>query len=255
MPPADGSVEISVVSPCYNEEDNLADLVGSIDGALAPLGRAFEIVIVDDASTDSSLSVLRSLLSAHPALRVLALARRAGQTNALDAAFKATRGRFIVTIDADLQQDPADVPRLLDMLSDCDMVTGWRQKRMDNLLRRVSTKIANYVRNRLSGESIHDSACSLKVYKRACLERIRLYNGLHRFMPTLAKMQGFSVREVPVSHRPRTRGKAKYGVFNRVFRAFADLLAVRWMKKRLLSYEAAEIHPDKPSSPDADDVT
>jgi glycosyltransferase involved in cell wall biosynthesis len=158
------------------------------------------------------------------------------------AGFEASRGAIIATLDADLQNDPAEIPRLVKMLGDgCDAVAGWRVDRQDPWLRRVATRVANGVLNKLSGESIHDSACSLKVYKRACIEGLTLYEGLHRFMPTLVKMRGFRVMEVPVSHHRRNAGKAKYGVWNRAFRAFADLLAVRWMKKRSINCHAREL--------------
>lgn len=234
-------VEISVVIPAYNEEANVPALLDRIADVFEPLGRRFEVVVVDDGSTDATLKVLLAQKKSRSWLRVIALDRHCGQTCAMAAGFEAARGDVIATLDADLQNDPAEIPRLLKMLDDCDAVTGWRVKRQDPFLRRVSTRIANSVRNRLSGESIHDSACSLKVYRRACLEGLTLYEGMHRFMPTLVKMRGFKVIEVPVSHQPRHAGEAKYGMWNRMFRAFVDLLVVRWMKKRYLRYQSREL--------------
>jgi glycosyltransferase involved in cell wall biosynthesis len=236
------AVEITVVIPAYNEEQNVSSLLERIKDVLEPLGRPFEAVFVDDGSTDETLEELQKQKQSNPWLRVIALDRHYGQTCAIAAGFEASRGAIIATLDADLQNDPAEIPRLVEMLGDrCDAVAGWRVDRQDPWLRRVATRVANGVLNKLSGESIHDSACSLKVYKRACLEGLTLYEGLHRFMPTLVKMRGFKVVEVPVSHHRRNAGKAKYGVWNRMFRAFVDLLAVRWMKKRSINYHAREL--------------
>ncbi len=235
------TVEVSVVIPAYNEEQNVTVLLKRLTEAFEPFERSFEVIIVDDGSTDKTLELLREHKQSKPWLRVIVLDRNRGQTCAMDAGFKAARGAIIATLDADLQNDPMEILRLIEMLNDCDAVVGWRLKRQDPWMRRVSTRIANTVRNKLSGESIHDSACSLKVYKRLCLEGLTLYKGMHRFMPTLVKMRGFKVMEVPVSHHRRYAGKAKYGVWNRMFRAFVDLLAVRWMKKRHITYHAREL--------------
>ncbi len=241
MPETNKTVELSVVIPAYNEEDNVQPLLDRLAEALEPQDFSFEVILVDDVSTDQTRQRLVAAKASHPWLRVLTLVQHGGQTCAMAAGFKATRGRVIATLDGDLQNDPMEIPRMMQMLDDCDAVTGWRVKRNDPWLRRVSTKVANAVRNRLSGESIHDSACSLKVYKRHCLDNLTLYNGMHRFMPTLVKMQGYTVKEVPVSHQARHAGQAKYGMWNRVFRAFIDLLAVRWMKKRYLRLETREL--------------
>lgn len=235
-------MDLSVVIPIYNEEETVMALLDRLTETLEPLAMSFEVVMVDDGSTDRTQSILIEQKKVHAWLRVIALDRNHGQTCAMAAGFKHARAEVIATLDADLQNDPAEIPRLMDMLGeDCDMVTGWRVKRDDPWIRLVSTRVANAVRNKLSGETIHDSACSLKVYKRKCVETLFLYNGMHRFMPTLVKMQGFSVKEVPVTHSARYAGQAKYGMWNRVFRAFIDLLAVRWMKKRYLYYSTKEI--------------
>jgi glycosyltransferase involved in cell wall biosynthesis len=234
-------IEISVVIPAYNEQANVSVLLNRIAEVFEPLGSRFEVIVVDDGSTDGTRLALVEQKKLRTWLRVVALDQHRGQTCAMAAGFRSTRGDLVATLDADLQNDPAEIPRLVKMLDGCDAVTGWRVKRQDSFLRRVSTRVANYVRNTLSGESIHDSACSLKVYKRACLEGLTLYEGMHRFMPTLIKMRGFKIVEVPVSHHARHAGRAKYGVWNRMFRAFVDLLVVRWMKNRYLRYEAREI--------------
>lgn len=232
---------LSLVVPAYNEQPVIDALLQRISEVMSRYDQPFETIIVDDGSQDQTLAVLRAAKSRYSWLRVIALDGHHGQTCAMAAGFRAARGQVIATLDADLQNDPAEVLRLLPMLQQADAVVGWRQKRNDPWLRRVSTKIANAVRNWLSDETIHDSACSLKVYKRRCLENLMLFEGMHRFMPTLVKMQGFTVIEVPVSHQRRYAGKAKYGVWNRVFKAFVDLLAVRWMKKRWLRYQWREV--------------
>ncbi len=190
--------------------------------------------------TDGSDAVLRGLRAVDPRVRVLTFAGNAGQSAAMDAGFKSARGDVVVTLDADLQNDPADIPRLLEALKGTDAAVGVRRKREDNLVRRVSSKVANYVRNQLSDETIADTGCSLKAFRRAALQRLVLYNGMHRFLPTLLKMEGFRVQEVPVGHRPRRHGESKYGIGNRLLPSFMDLLAVRWMKRRKLRYEVKD---------------
>lgn len=235
-------MDLSVVIPVYNEEETVMALLDRLTETLESQSFTFEVIMVDDGSSDQTQSILLAQKEARPWLRVIALDRNHGQTCAMAAGFEHVTSDVIATLDADLQNDPAEIPRLMEMLGeDCDMVTGWRVKRDDPWIRLFSTRVANGVRNKLSGETIHDSACSLKVYKRKCVENLTLFNGMHRFMPTLVKMQGFSVKEVPVSHSARYAGQAKYGMWNRVFRAFIDLLAVRWMKKRYLYYSTAEL--------------
>jgi glycosyltransferase involved in cell wall biosynthesis len=195
---------------------------------------------VDDGSTDGSDAILRGLRDADPHVRVLTFKRNAGQSAAMDAGFKSARGEAVVTLDADLQNDPADIPRLLEGLSGWDAVVGVRHQRQDNLVRRVSSRVANYVRNRLSDETITDTGCSLKAFRGTALQRLVLYDGMHRFLPTLLKMEGFRVSEIPVGHRPRRHGESKYGIGNRLLPSFMDLLAVRWMKRRKLHYEVKD---------------
>ena len=237
-------IELSVIAPAYNEVENLAPLVERIGAVFTPLGISFEAVIVDDGSTDGSREKLLELAKIYPWLRIIALEKNSGQTAAMDAGFRNARGKYWGTVDADMQNDPGEIPRLLAMLGpDVDMVNGWRQKRNDHFLRLLQSKIANGIRNSLSGDNIQDTGCSLKVYKRQCLEGLTLYKGMHRFFPTLAKMRGFKVIEVPVSHNQRLHGITKYKFGSRVIRAFVDLLAVRWMKKRILRYTARELRP------------
>jgi glycosyltransferase involved in cell wall biosynthesis len=232
---------LSLVIPAYNEQENVPTLLQRVEAALNQTGKPFEVIIIDDGSTDGTPTLLAEAMQRSPWLRVLRMAENRGQSAAFEAGFKAARGQVIATIDADLQNDPEEIPRLLPMLDGCDMVTGWRKDRHDTTFRRLQTRIANRIRNWLSDETIQDSASSLKLYKRHCVEGLKLYNGMHRFFPTLVKMRGFTVLETPVKHSPRFAGTAKYGFRNRAWRAFIDLLAVRWMKKRYLKYEVSEV--------------
>ncbi|MBI4168641.1 MAG: glycosyltransferase family 2 protein [Acidobacteria bacterium] len=233
-------MDLSVVAPAYNERDNLAPLVEEVRAVLDGTCLDYEVLFVDDGSTDGSDRVLRDLRAADPRVRVVTLARKAGQSAAMDAGFRRARGDVIVTLDADLQNDPADIPRLLAALGGWDAVVGVRVHRRDTLVRRASSRVANYVRNRISDETIVDTGCSLKAYRRAALTSIALYDGMHRFLPTLLRMEGFRVCEVPVGHRPRRHGRSKYGIGNRLVPSFLDLLAVRWMKRRKLRYEVKD---------------
>ncbi len=235
-------VDLSIVIPVYNEEENLPHLWPELCSVLEPLKLAFEVVFVDDGSRDHSAEVIRGFRDADPRVRLVRLKANAGETAATDAGFKAARGRLVLTMDADLQNDPHDIPTLLFHLDRWDAVSGWRVNRGegDSVVRRVSSRVANRARNWISDESIQDSGCTFRAFRRECLRGLVLYRGFHRFIPTLLKMRGYRVIEVPVRNRPRRFGQSKYGVLNRVFVATADLLVVRWMKNRLLRYEVAE---------------
>jgi dolichol-phosphate mannosyltransferase len=234
--------DLSIVIPVYNEEESLPVLWPEIREALAPTGLDYEVIFVDDGSRDCSAEILRGYRDEDKRVRLVRLKANAGETAATDAGFKTARGRHVVTMDADLQNDPRDIPGLLAHLHQWDAVTGWRVNRAagDSVLRRVSSRIANRVRNALSDETIQDSGCTFRAFRRDCLRDLVLYRGFHRFIPTLLRMRGYRVIEVPVNHRPRRFGQSKYGIGNRAFRAFVDLLVVRWTKDRLLRYEVAE---------------
>ena len=234
--------DLSIVIPVYNEEESLPVLWPEIREALAPTGLDYEVIFVDDGSRDRSAEVLRGYRDEDKRVRLVRLKANAGETAATDAGFKTARGQHVVTMDADLQNDPRDIPGLLAHLHQWDAVTGWRVNRAagDSMVRRASSRIANRVRNALSDETIQDSGCTFRAFRRDCLRDLVLYRGFHRFIPTLLRMRGYRVIEVPVNHRPRRFGQSKYGIGNRAFRAFVDLLVVRWMKNRLLRYEVAE---------------
>jgi len=233
-------VELSLVVPAYNERDNLAPLLAEIAAALS--GRRYEVIVVDDGSTDGTLEVLKTLRRQYPALRILAFERNAGQTAAFAAGFRAAAAPIVVTLDADLQNDPADIPRLVETLqhSGVTAVAGYRANRRDTSWKRLQSRIANGVRNRLNGEVIRDTGCSLKAFRTDAVRDLPLFSGMHRFLPTLIKMQGGSVSEVPVGHRPRQHGVTKYGMWNRVWRSLVDAFAVRWMQRRALRYRVRE---------------
>ena len=235
-------VELSVVIPVYNEEENLPLLWPELRGVLESMGVTFEVIFVDDGSRDRSAELIRAMRESDPRVRLVRLKVNAGETAATDAGFKAVRGQRVVTMDADLQNDPHEIPALVQRLDQWDAVTGWRVARGDgdSLVRRLSSRIANRTRNWLSDESIQDSGCTFRAFRRECLRGLVLYRGFHRFIPTLLRMRGYRVVEVPVRNRPRRFGQSKYGVLNRVFVTFVDLLVVRWMKNRLLRYEVAE---------------
>lgn len=234
---------LSLVVPCYDEEENVGPLVEEAFRILRGMGMPFEMIAVDDGSKDATLDRLRAERAGRPELRVIRLARNTGQSGALAAGFRAARGEFVATLDGDLQNDPADIPRLLELVQsgECDVASGWRRKRRDSFLRRVSTRIANGVRKVFLRDGMNDSASSMKVYRREVLEHLPVFNGMHRFFPAIAKMRGFRVLEMPVNHRPRAHGQAKYGLWNRVFRATIDMFGVAWLRRRAVRIEAGEV--------------
>jgi len=234
------SPRVSIVIPAYNEEECIADCVDELRGVMDGLGEDYEVIVVDDGSTDATLERLRELKARCPQLRVLSFEANAGETAAMDAGLKNARGEFVVTMDADLQNDPADIPRMLEVAAEWDVVSGVRAKRHDSAVRRISSRVANWTRNRLTHESVSDVGCTLRVIRGRCLEGLKLYTGMHRFLPTLLRMDGCSITEVPVNHRPRTKGRSKYGVWNRLFKGLRDLFAVRWMQSRWLRYRIRE---------------
>jgi len=233
--------QISIVIPVYNEAENLRELFQELMEVLEGLPVSFEVIFIDDGSQDQSGEILKDIAGKDGRVKVIFFEKNSGQSAAFAAGFRLAKGEVVITMDADLQNDPHDIPRLLEKIKDYDVVCGWREKRQDSLVRKVSSRIANWVRNWLSEEEIRDVGCSLKAFRRECSQCFPYFNGMHRFFPTLIKMYGYSVTEIKVNHRPRKFGKAKYGIANRVIRGLIDLLAVRWMKKRQLNYTIKEI--------------
>ena len=227
---ADGAPEISLFLPVLNEEPNLRPLHAKIDEALAHLGRTAEIIYVDDGSTDGSLEVLRELSRRDPRVRVVALRRNYGQTAAMAAGIDAARGKVLIPMDADLQNDPADIARLLDKLDEgFDVVSGWRKERQDKMVsRKIPSMIANRIISFIGGVRLHDYGCSLKAYRREFLKEVRLYGEMHRFIPIYASWVGARVTEIPVRHHARTMGRSKYGL-SRTFKVMLDLMTIKFM--------------------------
>jgi dolichol-phosphate mannosyltransferase len=228
---------LSIIIPVYNERSNLILLQDKLETELVRLKLSYEIIFIDDGSNDGSFHLIESMQKNNPYIRLIQFGHNHGQSAAFAAGFKAAKGNIFVTLDADLQNNPADIPLLLAKIDSYDVVCGWRHKRNDPWIKRLSSKIGNAVRNRLSEEEIADTGCSLKAFRRECFDNINLFKGMHRFFPTLIKMEGFRVTQVKVSHHPRLHGESKYNIRNRLFSSFHDLLAIRWMKKRKINYD------------------
>ncbi len=221
------TLDLSLVIPLYNEEDNVVNLVTEVCGVLA--GRNYEVLLVDDGSTDATLARIPQ----RPEVRVIPLARNAGQSAAMYAGIYLAQGHIIALMDGDLQNDPADLPRLLAKLEQgFDLVCGYRAKRKDTTFKRVQSRIANFVRSRFTGDGVRDTGCSLKAMRRECREALVPFRGMHRFIPALIKGLGYRITEVPVNHRARVAGVSKYGFGNRALQATRDMFGVKWLLSR-----------------------
>jgi dolichol-phosphate mannosyltransferase len=233
-------VELSVIVPVFNEADNILPLAREVAAALRAEPRAWELVLVDDASTDATWARIAEARAADPHVRGLRHARNAGQSAALWTGVCHSNSPLIATLDGDLQNDPADLPRLLAELAHADFVCGVRLNRRDNFVRRISSRIARAARRAALGVDFRDTGCALRVFRRSALEGVFPFNGWHRFLPVLVAGGGVSAKEVPVNHRPRVAGVSKYGVWNRLGRGIADLFAIAWFQKRRLRPVPAE---------------
>src|SRR5256714_763983 len=235
---------LSICVPVFNERENLPLLHEAIIKVADANDIDVEIILVDDGSTDGSWQVIESLAANDARVRGIKFKCNCGETAASDAGLRAARGKYVMTMDADLQNDPADIPKFPKALSTgVDCVCGTRvatRGHGDSFVRVASSRIANWVRNKLSDENISDAGCTYRAFRRECVSKLKLYRGLHRFIPTLLKMEGYSVVEIPVSNNPRLHGESKYGVWDRLFKSFRDLLAIRWMKARILGYKIAQ---------------
>jgi glycosyltransferase involved in cell wall biosynthesis len=232
--------EISVVVPAYNELESLGPLFSELRLALAATGRTWELLVVDDGSTDGTAEALATEAARDPRVVPLVLEKNAGQSAALAAGLSRVRGDIVVTLDADLQNDPADLPRLLAALANADVVSGVRAKRNDSWVRLVSSRIANSVRRAVLGDPVTDIGCSFKAYRREVLEGLPMFVGVHRFLPALCVFRGARFTEVELHHRARQHGVSKYGVGNRLWRGLADLNGVLWLKSRMVRYRVRD---------------
>jgi dolichol-phosphate mannosyltransferase len=229
-----GTPEISVVIPCYNEAENVEPMLEKLAQVLAPLGRSWEVLFVDDASTDGTFERLRAQFLRVPGLRILRHRKNSGQSAALWTGFEHAKGTIIITLDGDLQNDPEDIPKLLATLDDSDMVCGVRVDRRDTGWKRLSSRLANWYRRKMLGDPFQDTGCNFRAFHRKVLEGVPPFRGLHRFLPSVCLMNGFRVVEVPVRHHPRERGVSKYGTANRLWVGLHDTFAMRWYRKRRL---------------------
>ena len=227
------SVQLSVVIPVFNEEENLVPLVEELEKELTRLEKSYEIIFVNDTSTDRSLEVLRKLREERPRLRIICHRQNCGESAALGTGFGLARGEVVVTMDGDCQNDPADITRLLGALAeDVACVCSVRRVRNDSWVKRISSRIANRFRNLITGDQIADAGCTFRAVRRAALREVPVFNGMHRFLPTILRAQKYRVVEIQVNHRPRTKGVSKYGVGNRLWRGIRDCFAMRWYQGR-----------------------
>ena len=227
--------DVSVVVPLYNEEQSVAMLQRELADALT--GLDYEIIFVDDGSRDETVA----RIAANPRTRVLHFEKNAGQSAAIFAGLQAVRSEVAVLIDGDLQNDPADIPRLLAEISrGADLVCGYRARRKDTLLKRITSRVANFVRSRFTRDGVRDTGCTLKAMRRDCIGALVPFKGMHRFIPALVKGAGYRLVEIPVNHRPRRFGQSKYGLGNRALRATVDMFGVRWLLSRRLNYQVRD---------------
>jgi glycosyltransferase involved in cell wall biosynthesis len=233
-----GSPAVSVVVPLFNEEENVPILQAELTSALA--GLDYEIIFVDDGSVDQTVQ----RIAADPRVRLIQFERNAGQSAAMYAGLQKARGEIAVLIDGDLQNDPSDIPKLLKQIGPgADLVCGYRAQRKDTVVKRITSRVANFIRSRFTKDGVRDTGCTLKAMKRECVSALMPFKGMHRFIPALVKGAGYRLVEVPVNHRPRQFGQSKYGLGNRAFRATMDMFGVRWLLSRRLNYKLREDLP------------
>lgn len=235
------NIYFSIVIPVKNEEENISPLIQEIIPVMQSLNKPWELIVIDDGSTDATLPTLKSIKKNLPLLRILVFSSNCGQSSAFDCGFKAARGHYVITLDGDGQNDPKDIPSLVNAAQEgYDLVLGMRAKRRDPLTKRWVSKLSNFVRSRVCKDGVSDTGCSLKLYRKASLANIKMFHGMHRFLPALFVIEGYRLKEIAVNHRERLRGKSKYHFFNRSIRPLVDMFAVLWMRKRCLKYTIKE---------------
>jgi glycosyltransferase involved in cell wall biosynthesis len=228
------------VIPIKNESGNLPFLVEDLNKVLRPLGKAFEIVFIEDGSTDNSYEIILQLQAQNPEIRCIRFDRNYGKSAALQAGFERARGEFIIIMDGDRQNDPVDIPKFLEAIQNVDIVCGYRARRLDHKWRLIQSRIANRIRNAFTHDGVRDSGCGYQALRRACLRKIKLYGGMHRFLPCLFQMEGYTFAQIPVLHHPRVAGISNYPFWQRLRRATVDLFAVRWMLYRRIAFKVSE---------------
>lgn len=237
------TIKYSIIIPLKDEEGNIRELIEEIEPVMQNQDEPWELICIDDGSTDQTLPILNDLKKTKKYLRTLIFTKNFGQSSAFDAGFSAAKGELIITLDGDRQNNPKDIPKLIAISDKYDLVCGIRQKRKDSFFKKIISTFANKIRSRVCHDGIADTGCSLKLYRRSCLMNIKLYHGMHRFLPALFQIEGYRVGQISVSHRERLKGKTKYSIFNRSFNTIADMFAVRWMRKRKLNYEIKRENP------------
>ncbi|MBM3334543.1 glycosyltransferase family 2 protein [Candidatus Sumerlaeota bacterium] len=237
MESAELTLDLTVLIPVCNEVENVEPLLAELVPVLDGLGKTYEIIMVDDGSTDGTYERLCQIRAGFGRLRLARFTRNFGKTAALVAGWDRARGRIIVIMDGDLQNDPRDIPGLIGHIPPYDLVVGYRVKRHDSWFRRAQSSIANWVRNKVIKDNMRDSGCAFQALRHEALHTQKFYLGLHRFLPAVFLLEGYKVMEAPVNHRPRLRGKGKFNMRNRIFRAFDDMMAVRWLRSRKIRYE------------------
>ena len=226
-------MDLSLIIPVYNEEECIEKTVREARGVLAGMPRSYEIIAVDDGSRDRTPAILRQLANEIPELRIVTIKPNSGQSAAFGAGFRVARGGTVILMDADGQNDPADIPRLLDGLATCDVCCGYRARRQDTFSKRIGSRLANRIRSRLLGDGVIDTGCSLKAFKAEVVKDLPMnLSGMHRFLPALARMRGAAIQQIPVGHRARMAGVSRYTNWGRLRQTIWDLWAVRWMQKR-----------------------
>lgn len=229
-------MDLSIVIPVRNEAENIEPLTEELLDVLGQTGKAFEVIYVDDGSDDGSPELIEQLRADNPAVRLVRFDRNYGKSAALKAGFAAAGGEIVIIMDGDRQNDPVDIPRFLEAIQGCDIVCGIRRRRLDSWWRLMQARVANRVRDAVTGDGVRDSGCGYQALRRACLKDIKLFEGMHRFLPCLFQLEGYRFGQIPVIHHPRTAGVSKYPFWSRLRRALVDLLAVGWMKKRTIRY-------------------